>query len=311
MQQNPLQHHEALPAAEAADTFTRPQDLTGAEAEASLSQEQGESLETIGTALSQEAQQFRRTGIRSVAGLSVFGALMIAGKSLFGEDRWYTLLTPQVACSVLLSIGLILSLAMVTSASKPRKRRRALTAQVAEQDDIRAIGPLIDALHLDDAMTREVAIDALTKLLPRLQASDAALLNTSQRAKLCFLLSLPMESPLYKDLRAIFHPADSRAVAFRIAILRAFKQIGDSKALSIVKQVAAWDPKTQGEKEVKETAVACLPAMQKRIEQVKSSQTLLRASHPSAAASDTLLRAATGNQEVAPGELLRASEPGS
>jgi hypothetical protein len=186
-----------------------------------------------------------------------------------------------------------------------------MAAKLIEQGDMRSIGPLVDALHLDDGMTREIAFAALIDLLPRLKASDAALLNEAQRAKLCQLLSLPVENPLYKDIRGLFRPANNKAVDFRVAIRQAFAQVGDSKALGVVERLATREAKTEGERRIQEAAEACLPALQTRADLERSSQTLLRASMPSSDASDTLLRPATGTQDSAPEQLLRASEPNS
>jgi hypothetical protein len=275
---------------------------------ASQSSEQAEQMETIGAALSQESQQFRRNILHGMVGLSLVGVLIASGNFWFGEGGWSSILPTSSLISCSLGMMLIFSLFMVRSSRKPRQRRRDMAAKLIEQSDVRSIGPLVDALHLDDGMTREVAIEALTGLLPRLKASDAALLNDAQRAKLCQILSLPVENPFYKDFRDLFRPANNRAVAFRVAILRAFEQVGDSKALAVVERLAKREAKTEGEKRIQEAAEACLPALQYRAEQERSSQTLLRAAMPSSAASETLLRAAAGTQDTAPEQLLRASE---
>ena len=213
----------------------------------------------------------------------------------------------HVVLSGTLSVGLILSLFIVNSARKPRLRRRTLTARIADQYDVRSVGPLIDALHLDDAKTREIAIAALTDLLPCLKASDTALLDESQRAKLCHLLSVPVENPLHKDVRALFQPADSRAIAFRVAILQAFEQVGDSKALPVVR-LAKVKRKTEGEKRIQEAAQACMPALQLRADCEGRSRTLLRAANAAASHEDTLLRPAGGQQKAEPEKLLRPSQ---
>ncbi len=166
---------------------------------------------------------------------------------------------------------------------------------------------LIDALKLDDLKTREIAQDALISVLPRLQASDAALLNDAQRAKLCHILSLPVENPLFKDVRYLFQPARNSAIDIRIAILQAFEQVGDSKALSVVERLAKREAGSAGEKRIQEAANQCLPALQLRTEEQRSSQTLLRAADASSAATDTLLRATTGTQDVQTEQLLRPS----
>lgn len=269
-------------------------------------EKQGEDLDA---ALSQESRQFRRTGVRCITGVTLIALLLIAGRFLLGEERWSALLTQQAVFAGTLSVGLFLALYIAFSARMPGRRRREMTAQVAAQDDIRSIGALIDALHLEDAETRNIAMDALIKLLPRLTAQDAALLSDTNRIKLCFLLSVPLESPINKPLRALHQPANERSVAFRIAILRAFAQVGDRKALRFVERVAKNDPKSEGERRVQDAALACLPALRRRAEQEGQRQTLLRPAQSASNEEDTLLRPASGGQDTAPETLLRPSQP--
>jgi len=293
MEQNQLHQSEPNSPFEFAAEF---QDLPSTTAEevvaVALPQEQEESVEALGTALSQEAQRFRRSVTRVIGGLSLFGALMIAVKLVCDTETWNAFIPAQCILSGTVSFGLIGSLFAVNSARKPRHRRRTLALRVADQYDVRSIGPLIDALNLDDAQTREIAAVALTDRLPHLGEDDDARLTESQRTRLCHLLSLPVESPLHKDIRALFRPADSRAIDFRVAILRALEKVGDSKAIPIVRQLATRKPGTPGERRIREAAITCLSALELRAEQLRSRRTLLRASHPNAAAPDTLLRPA-------------------
>jgi hypothetical protein len=243
-----------------------------------------------------------------MAAYIAIGTLFIAGKFVFGEERWRAFL-PQTLVASLLGVLFILSLIAVNSTRGPRRRRRNLTAVVAAYDDIRSIGPLIDALSMGDAQSREIAIDALIGLLPLLKASDSALLNGAQRAKLRFFLGVPVDKTLHKDLNALFRPASNRAIEFRIAILRALEQVGDIKALPIVQNLANGKPKTDGEGRIHEAAKACLPAIQMRCDEVRTSQTLMRPSDPGHVDDETLLRPLSGPPAANPEELLRPADP--
>ena len=110
---------------------------------------------------------------------------------------------------------------MVTTKTSPTKPGASTEAvkQIAVLDDIRAVGPLADALELDAKSIRTVARKALTRLLPRLQASDAHLLNADQRAS------------LHRALK-------SKDEEFVIAALKAYEQVGDEKALPYVERLA-------------------------------------------------------------------------
>jgi len=238
--------------------------------------------------------------------LSLLGVLLVMARSIVSAEVWEANIPAHLVFSGAMSLLLILSLAAVNSCRKPRERRRNLTARVADQGDVRSIGALIDALSLADTRTHTIALDAICERLPLLKTGDETLLTKSQCARLSYLLSLPVESPLHKDIRALFRPADQRSIDLRVAILQAFEQIGDSKVLPVVTQLVSRKPGTIGERRIHEAAVSCLAALQLRQEQARSSQTLLRASHLAPAASDTLLRPAEGSQETSSAELLRA-----
>jgi hypothetical protein len=63
--------------------------------------------------------------------------------------------------------GLTAVVAGVTAAQKDA------TKQIAQFDQVRAVGPLIDALVFGDSHLMQVVVPGLIRLLPRLQASDA------------------------------------------------------------------------------------------------------------------------------------------
>lgn len=167
-----------------------------------------------------------------------------------------------------------------------------LARMLAKFDDVQAVGRLAEALEWPDVETRHLAAEALTRLLPRLKASDAALLNPAQRA--C----------LYEALT----PANvSGNAVFQVAILQGLQQIGDADAVPYVQRLANMTPNSASRKWVQETAQECLPFLLERAEQRRSHQTLLRASAPAGTPSEMLLRPAGGTPETDPQKLLRAS----
>lgn len=268
-------------------------------------QHASESLDTIRTALSQETRLYWRSVWRTVMAFLSFSLLYACGVHRFPNS----LLASPSFVLTLVAIMVVAAGLRFAADRKRRLHRRHLTQSLAGHADVRSIGPLIDALKLDDLRTREISYNALIPLLPQLKASDAALLNDSQRTKLLRILSLPIENPLYKDVRDLFRPAKNQAIEIRVSILQALEQVGDSKAIPFVAPLAKQEAKTDGERRIKEAAQECLPALKLRAEQQQTIQTLLRASQPSDALPDTLLRAAAGHQDTPSEQLVRASDP--
>jgi hypothetical protein len=264
----------------------------------------------LSSELTRETRQYKRTVFRAMTGLAVYGVGAIALKSLVPTAVWsliqeWSLVPEHMFISVSLTFGLVASFFVVSSGRRPRQRRRALAAQVANSSDVRTIGSLIDALLLDDPQTREIARTALTDLLPKVTEEDLGCLTPSQRAKLYRILNTPLENVPHKDIRALFSPAPDKAVALRVAILQALSLIADEHALTLVRKLAGAIPKTDGESRIRDAARDNLPALTARLDQHRISHTLLR---PSAAATEyqnTLLRGDVVESEHDGRELLR------
>ncbi len=178
---------------------------------------------------------------------------------------------------------------------------RKAAAELTTLDDVRCISPLVDICVAMQNMTANKtsarARQALTRLLPRLKASDAHLLREPQRVILRGILAGKGYISFAK-----YYDAE-----FIISILKAFEQVGDWKSLPYVQQLA------QGAKwpHVRTAANECLPYLQALAEKQKPGENLLRASSASEAAGvapDTLLRPAVGTEEARPDTLLRAAE---
>jgi hypothetical protein len=178
---------------------------------------------------------------------------------------------------------------------------------VARDGDVRSIGALMDTLTLDDGASRNLAVDALIRLLPQLNQSDRHRLSPAQHGRLIGYLSQDVESPLYKDLTGVFHPAAPRGVEFRVAILKALEQIGDSRSLPVVMRLAAMPARTAAQREVQRAAIDCLPYLEVLAGREREAQRLLRPSCSSEDPGQSLLRSAAPNVSSEPAVLLRAS----
>lgn len=123
---------------------------------------------------------------------------------------------------------------------------------LAEFDDPRVIGPLVEALEprwVWSRVRRGVFVEALTRLLPRLREEDAALLTRFQRTL------------LYKRLRSRTRP-DENPADFKVAILQALAEIQDRDALPHVQRLANRQVWTKEDQRVQAAAKECLLRLQ-------------------------------------------------
>jgi hypothetical protein len=169
------------------------------------------------------------------------------------------------------------------------RRQKEAAQRLARHDDPHTVAWLVSFLTWSDREVRAASIQALTRLLPRLRATDAHLLEGEWRQR------------LYETLNGDYA---RREPDFVIAVLKALEQIGDAAALPYVHHLAQGSPRSASRQRVQEAARDCLPFLQTRIEQQHSRQTLLRAASPNAAP-ETLLRPAAATSAADPDELLR------
>jgi len=155
-------------------------------------------------------------------------------------------------------------------------------------DDVRAVGGLAEALEFDDKGVAQGAEEALTRLLPRLKASDHTLLTPDQRRCLD---------------RALIKRAKG---AFRLAVLAAYEQVGDETSVALVEKIAAAGVRGIRDQRVIARAAEALPTMRERAQLVKAAQTLLRPAD--AVGDETLLRPASGPPSGPVETLLRPVE---
>ncbi len=184
---------------------------------------------------------------------------------------------------VLQVFGWPLGILLVLAGSWPNLRSNGVR-RLLNFEDVRIVGPLIDALNFQDEVTQQEARQALVRLLPRLQASDAHLLNGEQR----------------KQLRQVLF-TDNKKLA--VSVLKSYEHIGDGAELEAVERLLQ---NAIGDVEVRDAALNCLPFLQLRAQQMQSSQTLLRASEH-ATTPDILLRPAANAQTEDETQLLRMS----
>jgi len=172
-----------------------------------------------------------------------------------------------------------------TDANKSRPLRTRLVNWVMHLDNLRAIGPLAEALTYPNGNLHGLVCPILTRLLPRLTAADSGLLNAFQRAA------------LYKELAA-----DSVVtnMDLAIAIIHALEHIADEKAVTAVERIAV---NLRLYPRLRQTAIDCLPAIRRRAELARAASTLLRPAE--APADDRLLRPASGPGNTDEALLLR------
>lgn len=182
------------------------------------------------------------------------------------------------------------AMSLLLGAAAASQLQRAGANLLAGFDDVRAISPLIDTLRVKEEDLRMVARTALVKLLPKLQATDSALVSHEQWEL------------LYPFLR-LDRCTDN--LDLTLAILKALEQLGDSRALKPVRTLAEFELPFGRQKTAREAAAECLPFLIQRAEHEMQSQTLLRAVENPMAASATLLRPASGASAQNHEALLR------
>ncbi len=169
--------------------------------------------------------------------------------------------------------------------------------ELARVGGVRAIPALLDSLNSGTTPgQRRVIYRALTLLLPQMQASDAHLLTAFHRRILNNLLRWGRGFN--------FDRRDGTSIA--LAILKAYEQVGNAKAIPVVESLAKIRGNSERKRKVREAAQECLPLLQSHLGELNTMQTLLRASSPSTSAPDVLLRAAAEASPAPAGELLRA-----
>jgi hypothetical protein len=164
------------------------------------------------------------------------------------------------------------------------KKEREVARKLAERTDVRLAGPLIQVLSWPEDELHVAARYALFRILPRMRASDARLLNAEHR----------------RVLHRVLRSAD---YAFIEVILKALEQVGDETSIPSVERLAnrrAWWP---DDRRIRDAARECLPALKARLE--GAGHTLLRPTGAADEPAETLLRSVRNTNHRPEDELLR------
>ena len=161
-------------------------------------------------------------------------------------------------------------------------------------EDVGVIGALCEILDSDILEFKIQAGNSLSKILPKLKASDAPLLKTKHRDVLRRQLVRRM---------GLYDPAFYK---LQISILKAFEQIGGKEDLTVVENLV--DPAQHVfDSRVRDAALECLPYLRARIADTDAKSELLRASSFTTLGTDELLRPANSQEDSNPELLLRSS----
>ena len=186
-----------------------------------------------------------------------------------------------------LSVGLLIAGVLLL----PRSHSRAIST-LAQWNDVRVIGPLIDALPMSLGRDRYEILRLLTDLLHRVKAEDYPLLTWQQQRKL---------------MDSLYFSENHQEVHFQVAVVRSLARVGDADALRLLQSLASDAPLSDYEHMVRDAARDCLPLLQDRLERLRQSQHLLRPS-VSEPLPDELLRPVTSREDADPEILLRPTQ---
>ncbi|MCW3053348.1 MAG: hypothetical protein JWN14_2518 [Chthonomonadales bacterium] len=162
-------------------------------------------------------------------------------------------------------------IALLFESAMPSSKQQAAALAITQFDDVRAVGPLVEALEFPDTSLRPMFRKTLIRLLPRMKASDAALLSPAHR------------SALNRVLRG-------KDADLMLAILKSWEQVGDADAIADVQDLAERGGEGTRLPKVVEAARECLPLLRQSAERQQIGAQLLRPADVNLTPSDVLLR---------------------
>lgn len=294
----------------------------GVEVELSAPQTDVEAIEPLVATLQQEmALRRKRSRIALPSSLLLFGLLM-ARFVCSPKDNVAALLTNFL---LLYAIGLG-GMALAVRYTQPSRKQKEASARLTGIDDLRAIGPLIEAMGIPESPQARQARAALTPLLPRLKASDASLIGNPELAHFHFVLKFAE----HFSLGPLF------GTDYILAILKALEQVGDARSIPFVKHLADPAPENRpittglhwirrgynavwaaymrlggirarlDMPKIRQAAQECLTYLEERAN--SPALTLLHPSMKPGVAGDELMRPACGVEAPDPKMLLRAGQ---
>jgi hypothetical protein len=251
-------------------------------------------------ALRKTSRNYMRWRELALLGGAVLGFFVVARLI----KRSAALLTPDRVIAIYLLYFLFVTfLVYFIEACRLSVHRRTIQT-LADEQDIRYVDALVDALSLENEPCRLIASKGLIEMLPRLQTEDADKLDFRHRTTLNKVLSLPADRTRDKYGYGFFKPnPDTTQTDIRVSILKALGKIGDASSLPIVRQLAEGKSVTDSGKAIRQAARECLPLLEERVEKLKRGETLLRPATNDN--SDPLLRPAHSSQEEDSELLLR------
>jgi hypothetical protein len=232
-------------------------------------------------------------------------------RQVWGRRLWIaTILATLVGAAFLFRLGLgefwwvyMLFGGGATARAASGKAYQA-TWELSELKDPRAVNVLAVAAISADKDTRDVASDGLMRVLPMVKVSDAELITDQGMEAMIALLGTGKTALLTVILKSFEQVGDERAIPAVERLANALIPPGDAYALSRA-QWSTWLRGTNAEREqVRDAAKECLPYLQARAEQKRSSSTLLRAAQEPEEVDQNLLRPATSG-ETPVEQLLR------
>ena len=260
--------------------------------------------------LQAEARQVKRDTRNIFLTLLLFmgGMAWVVNRALADDGQIVQYRLLGFALMSLLTVAIIAYLS-----HRSYRRKHALAAELAKPMAVDSIGALVDAIRVENTQVRNLSKRALTGLLPQLKASNGDLLTEAHRDRLILLLTISPNDKGYRDLTELFSgSAYRREIDVRVAILKAYEQVGGPKELPQVERLAKgqihWQSMCRVPPEVQQAANECLPYLQARTSEQRASEQLLRASSGNAIPADILLRPSDERPDATPEQLLRASE---
>ncbi len=227
-----------------------------------------------------EAIRERRTALRTLLGISIIMPIFIV--SIFISSG-YELIGGLIL--VLATVAAVVSFAKLTVLSREEYEVHELCS-----DRPALVNAMLDNYDASPGMACEIKQSILCRNLPLLQESESSRLTRRSRKR------------LYEALRV---PEFFTQTEFLIAILHSCSQIGDEEALKLVTKIDEPQGDSPREEQVRNAARECLPALQERVERLKTSAFLLRPSVQNDCP-DQLLRPAQGVLDEETSSLLRA-----
>lgn len=158
-------------------------------------------------------------------------------------------------------------------------RHARMAHSILREENPEAVGRIAEAALWPDGRIRAAAMSTLARLLPRLKASDAGILTSSQRGCLNGLLNRTTAQEYPETV---------------VALLRALEQIGDVSAMRYVQSLVDMPGRSARIAAVREAARECLPVLAERARLNTDPQVLLRPAEAPGAPSEILVRPASG-----------------